>query len=472
MTDEVTPRTGTPRSAAYRQDLSRSLTFRENILITLSAVTPASSVFIIVPSVIQGVAGASAVVFAVAALVGVAVALCYAELSSAFPITGGEYAFVARTVGKSTGFALYLLTIVSGILILGVIASGTGEYLGVVWSALDGRWVGIAVIVVTGLIAVLGIRTNAWVTGIFLVLELLALAVLAVLGFVHVTQPVSVLWTAQGAGPGGTLTAASAGLVVSYTAIAIFAYNGYGTAVYYAEETRQATRTIGRAILWSLAITVVAEFVPLVAVLLGTPSMPELVNADSPMNYFLLARGGPVVNTIVSLGIAIAVINAVIAIMLQLGRSLYSAARDRSWPDAISGPLAWVHPRLRTPVAATLTVAALGTLAYWLLPFQVLLLGSGASLVITYVLVGLAALVGRIRGRTRRAAYRMPGWPLPPLLLLATMVVVVYENLVSDWVPVSITLAILAIGYVYYYGYIHPRREDRWTLPDPVDEEP
>ncbi|WP_165968164.1 amino acid permease [Saccharopolyspora elongata] len=209
-----------------------------------------------------------------------------------------------------------------------------------------------------------------------------------------------------------------------------------------------------------------------VAVLLGTPSMPELVNADSPMNYFLLARGGPAVNTIVSLGIAIAVINAVIAIMLQLGRSLYSAARDRSWPDAISGPLTWVHPRLRTPVVATLTVAALGTLAYWLLPFQVLLLGSGASLVITYVVVGLAALVGRIRGRTRRAAYRMPGWPLPPLLLLATMVVVVYENLVSDWVPVSIALAILAIGYVYYYGYIHPRREDRWTLPDPVDEEP
>ncbi|MER7010382.1 APC family permease [Saccharopolyspora sp. NPDC000359] len=436
--------------------------------------TPASSVFIIVPSVIQGVAGASAVVFTIAALVGVVVALCYAELSSAFPITGGEYAFVARTVGKSTGFALYLLTIVSGTLILGVIASGTGQYLGVVWSALDGHWVGVVVIVATGLIAVLGIRTNAWVTGVFLVLflvlELLALAVLAALGFVHVTQPVSVLWTAQAAGPDGTLSAASAGLVVSYTAVAIFAYNGYGTAVYYAEETRQATRTIGRAILWSLGITVIAELVPLVAVLLGTPSMSALVSAESPMNYFLLARGGPVLNTIVSLGIAIAVINAVIAIMLQLGRSLYSAARDRSWPDALNRPLTWIHPRLRTPVVATLTVAALGVLSYTLLPFEVLLLGSGASLVITYVLVGLAALLGRVRGRTRRAAYRMPAWPLPPLLALGAMAVVLYENLRTDWPPVAITTAILAIGYAYYYAYIYPRR-DRWTLPDPTDED-
>ncbi|MDA3643960.1 APC family permease [Saccharopolyspora indica] len=466
MTGEVTPQADT----SYRQDLSRSLSFRENILITLSAVTPASSVFIIVPSVIQGVAGASAVAFAIAAVVGVVVALCYAELSSAFPITGGEYAFVARTVGKATGFALYLLTIVAGILILGVIAGGTGKYLGVVWSALDGHWVGVVVIIATGLIAVLGIRTNAWVTGVFLVLELLALAVLAVLGFVNVTQPVSMLWTAQTAGPGGTLTAASAGLVVSYTAIAIFAYNGYGTAVYYAEETRQATRTIGRAILWSLAITVLAELVPLVAVLLGTPSMPGLVAAESPMNYFLLARGGTALNTIVSLGIAIAVINAVIAIMLQLGRSLYSAARDRSWPDAINRPLAWIHPRLRTPVVATLTVATLGALAYALLPFEVLLLGSGASLVITYVMVGLAALLGRLRGRTQRAVYRMPAWPLPPLLALAAMAVVIYENLRSDWIPVAITLVILAIGYAYYYACIRPR-PDRWTLPDPVDED-
>ncbi|MER5393818.1 APC family permease [Saccharopolyspora sp. NPDC002686] len=438
---------------------------------TLSAVTPASSVFIIIPSVIRGVGGASAIAFAIAAVVGISVALCYAELSSAFPITGGEYAFVARTVGKSTGFALYLLTIVSGILILGVIASGTGDYLGVVWSALEGRWVGLVVIVATGFIAVLGIRTNAWVTGIFLTLELLALVVLAVLGFVRVDQPVSVLWTAQQAGAGSTLTAASAGLVVSYTAIAIFAYNGYGAAVYYAEETRQATRTIGRATLWSLAITVVAELVPLVAVLLGTPSMSELVSADSPMNYFLLARGGPVVNTIVSLGIAIAVINAVIAIMLQLGRSLYSSARDGSWPDAVNRPLTCIHPRLRTPVAATLVVTALGSLAYWLLPFEVLLLGSGASLVITYVLVGLAALVGRIRGRTSRAAYRMPAWPLPPLLLLASMVVVLGENLLNDWVPVTIAVGILVVGYVYYYGYIHPRRDERWTLPDPIDED-
>jgi amino acid transporter len=455
----------------YAQDLSRSLTFRENILITLSSVTPASSVFIIVPAAINGIGGASAVAFAVAALVGVAVALCYAELSSAFPITGGEYAFAARTIGKPAGFALFLLSLVSGVFILGVIASGAAEYLGAVWSSLGGKWVGIVVVLLTAVVACFRIRTNAWVTGIFLAFDMPALVVLAVLGFIHVHQPVSVLWHASTAGSGGVLRSAGAGLVVSYTATALFAYNGYGTAVYYAEETRQATRTIGRAILWSLAITVVAEFVPLIAVLLGTPSMSALVGSSAPMSYFMLARGGTVLNDIVSIGIAIAVINAVLAIVLQIGRLLYSSARDRSWPDWLNRPFASVHPRLRTPVAATLVVGVVGALLLWLVSFNVMLIVTDSSLLVTYILVALAAFLGRVRGRTSKAPYKMPWWPAVPLLLIAVMGVVTYENWVADWVPVVVTAVIFACGFPYYFAYLHPRRGDRWTLPAPADEE-
>jgi amino acid transporter len=467
------PRTATAKAAPdkYAQDLSRSLTFRENILITLSSVTPASSVFIIVPAAIDGIGGASAVAFAIAALVGVAVALCYAELSSAFPITGGEYAFAARTVGKAAGFALFLLSLVSGVFILGVIASGASEYLGAVWGSLGGSWVGIVVVLVTAVVACFRIRTNAWVTGVFLAIEMAALLVLAVLGFIHVQQPVSVLWHASTAGRGGVLRSAGAGLVVSYTATALFAYNGYGTAVYYAEETRQATRTIGRAILWSLAITVLAEFIPLIAVLLGTPSMPGLVGSSAPMTYFMLARGGTVLNDVVSIGIAIAVINAVLAIVLQVGRLLYSSARDRSWPDWLNRPFASVHPRLRTPVAATLAVGVVGALLLWLVSFNVMLIVTDSSLLVTYLLVALAALTGRIRGRTTKAPYQMPWWPAVPLLLIAAMGVVSYENWVADWVPVVVTVAIFACGFPYYFGYLHPRRGDRWTLPAPADEE-
>lgn len=455
----------------YQQDLSRSLTFRENILITLSAVTPASSVFIIVPAVINGIGGASALAFGIAALVGVTIALCYAELSSAFPVTGGEYALVARTLGKPVGFALFVLSLASGLFVLGVIASGTSIYLGLVWGSLSGEWVSIVVILATAVVACFQIRANAWVTGVFLALELAAVGVLVVLGFSHVTQPVSTLWTATTSGPQGVLVSAGAGLVVSYTATALFAYNGYGTAVYYAEETKQATRTIGRAILWSLAITVAAEMIPLIAVLLGTPSLPDLVGSADPMSYFLNAHAGTVVTNLVSVGIAIAIINAVLAIMLQIGRLIYSSARDQSWPDWMNRALGEVHPTLKTPVVATLLAGAMGGLILWLVPFDVMLIVTSASLLITYFLIALAALVGRVTGSTRRAAYRMPGGPVIPALMLVATAVVCYEAWRADWVPVVVALGIFLAGLPYYYLYLHPRRGARWTLPEPADEE-
>ena len=67
---------------AYQQQLQRALTMKENILITLSAVTPASSVFIIVPTVLLGVGGASVMTMFIGAIAALFVALCYAELAA------------------------------------------------------------------------------------------------------------------------------------------------------------------------------------------------------------------------------------------------------------------------------------------------------------------------------------------------------------------------------------------------------
>ncbi len=461
---------GADPAGRYQGELSRSLSVTDNVLITLSAVTPASSLFVIAPAVISGVGGASVTAYAAAALIGVAVALCYAELASAFPITGGEYAFVARTIGKPAGFALFVQTLVSGVFVVAVIASGAGTYLAVLWPGLDGTVAGIVVILLTTIVGCLTIRLNARVTGVFLIIEVVALAVLAVLGFAHVSQPVSSLWTPTTTTDDGVLVAASAGLVVSYTATALFSYNGYGNAVYFAEETRRASRTIGRAILWSLLIAVAVELIPLTAVVLGTPSMADLVGADDPLSYFLQERGGTVVNDIVSLGIAIAVINAVLAITLQNARLLYSSARDHSWPDIVNRPLARIHPRTKSPVVATVVVGIAAAVLLATVPFRALLIITGATVLIIYAFVALSALYGRINGSTSRAVFTMPLWPAVPLVMLAATVYVTFESLLSDWLPVAVAIAITAIGLPYYYLVIRPRRGDRWTLPDPADD--
>ncbi|MFB8281353.1 APC family permease [Nocardia colli] len=450
----------------YRQQLSRALGMGENILITLSSVTPASSVFIIIPSILLAAGGASVLTLAIAAVASVFIGLCYAELSAAYPITGGEYTWAARLLGRPIGFALFALTLVNGVLIISVIALGTGDYLGVAIPQLGGKWVGIGVIVVTTGIAILNIKANAWVTGVFLFIEVAAIAVLASLGFTNVERGPSE-WvhaiTMTDAGP----TPVGAGALAALIPVALFGYNGYGAAVYYAEETKNATRTIGRVIMVCLAATVAIEIIPLAAVVLGAPSMTDLLTSPAPMNYFLTERGGSAVNTLVSVGIAIAIVNAVIAIILQISRLLFASARDRSWPDPIDRALASVHPRWHTPAVATVVVGALAAVAATVLPLTWLITATGAGLVMVYLFVALAAF--RVRSRPAGGGYRMPLWPLPPIIVVATMGYAAYSVIDASWQQMVVAVAAMLLGCAYYLLYLRPRPE-RWKLPDPIQE--
>jgi amino acid transporter len=448
----------------YRQELSRSLSLRGNVLITLSAVTPASSVFIIIPAVLVAIGGASFVAFLAAALVGVCMALCYAELASAFPIAGGEYSFAGRVLGRSTGFALFLMNTVSLVMIIGVIALGTGQYLSAAFSGANSKWVGVGVIVVCAFVAILNIRTNAWVTGTFLALEMAALLVVCYLGFTHVSRGVDTLWTAQTIGGHGTLVGVGAGLVAAQTATAIFAYNGYGAAIYFSEETQGASRVMGKVILVSLVVTVAAEIIPMTAVLLGAPSLQHLLGDPAPMEYFVSSRGSHALNTTVSLVIAIAIINATVAITLQAGRTLYSAARDRAFPDAIGRVFAYVHPTLQTPLWATLFVGIAAAVVASVVPLNSLIIATGATLVALYIVVALSAFVGRRTGLTSHAPYKMPAYPLAPIAVVAALLYVTTQVWKANHWQVIITLIALAVGYLYYFGYLYPRRAERWTM--------
>jgi amino acid transporter len=455
---------------SYKQELSRELTLRQNILITLSAVTPASSVFIIVPAVLLAVGGASVMAMALGGLVALFVGMCYAELSARYPISGGEYTWAARILGKPIGFAVMLLTLVTGVLIVAVIALGTGLYLGVAVSGLSGSGVGLVVIVLSTIVAALRIKTNAWVTGLFLAVEMLAITIFTILGFINVSRPISTFWTPAALGSSGMMEGVSLGLVVSTIAVALFAYNGYGQAVYYAEETKGATKNIGKAIMVSLFVALVVEIVPLMAVVLGTGSLEKLLADPAPMNYFLIERGGETLNTIVSLGIAIAIINAVIAIIIQMARLLFSASRDGSFPDVIGKPMGSINAKYQTPVVATAVIGIGSVLVGAFVPFSLLILASGASLIVVYAIVAVAALRVRSMGTSHKSAYTMPFWPVPPIIVIVAIIYIAYQGVLADSRPLLIAIGTMVIGVVYYYIFINSRTDSRWTLPEALHD--
>ena len=93
-----------------------------NLLITVSVITPASSIFIIAPGVVQKAGTGAFLSFAAGALVSAFTALVHAELSSAYPLAGGEYAIIGRILGPFPGFIALGLNLVTLVLMVSTIA--------------------------------------------------------------------------------------------------------------------------------------------------------------------------------------------------------------------------------------------------------------------------------------------------------------------------------------------------------------
>jgi amino acid transporter len=473
----MTGQTGTAAAGGsqYEQELHRGLGVWGNIAITVSAVTPASSVFIIIPFIILTAGTGAFLALVFAAIIGVFMAFCWGELSAAFPIAGGDYALVWHAfkgpwarLGNALSFATFALMLNSVAFIPAVIALGTAQYIGSVVT-IDTRIAGALVCIIAAIVGILRIRTNAVVTGIFLVIELLALLILTLFGLAnfHADRIGQLFgsWVVGGADSG--LNPVAFGVILTATAIGVFAYNGYSNAVNFSEETQGSSRRIAVAILWSLVITVAAELIPTTAVLLGAPDLAKVTTDPAPMTYFLNATSNTIIDTIVSLGIALAIFNATLAIILEFGRILYSSARDRAWPGMVNGWLASVHPNFRSPWIATALVGIVSAILCLTVDLGTLITLTGAVLVADYAMISIAALVGRITGATDGSPYRMPWWPVPPLLALAALVYVTTQQTSTALI---VTGATIAIGLVYWAVYILPQGGRAWSLRQAIHE--
>jgi amino acid transporter len=136
------------------------------------------------------------------------------------------------------------------------------------------------------------------------------------------------------------------------------------------------------------------------------------------MQYFIEATSNKTVYTIVSLGVVVAILNAVIAIVLSYGRIFFSSGRGRAWPGPGNGWMTARSGRFRSPWFATAIVGVLGAVLCLTVSLNTLVNLTGASLVADYALIAIAALFARPTGATSHSPYKMPLWPLPPILAL------------------------------------------------------
>lgn len=473
MTDTLRPVQPSSAAAAEAPDapdlpapdgprkLKRSIGVVGGTLLTISCVTPASTLFVVVPDLFSTLGTATALTIAVGSLLCIAVAFCYSELGTLIPSAGGEYAMVSTLAGRLAGWLVFVLSLLVVMIVPPVIAMGTADYLAPVVH-LNPSMAGAGVMLLATLAGLLDLRANAWITGVFLVLEVVAAAVVAVLGFAHSERGAGSLVSMEVAGQGGHTDTVTAMLVVSGLAIALFVTQGFSTAVYLSEEMENPRRNVARTVLATLAISAVIILVPVIAITLGASDLAELTGGD--ISGMVAAWSNSAVGTFVSLCVALAIINAGIVMVIQNSRVLFASARDKAWPEPVNNVLSRLG-RFGSPWVATLLVGVPGAVLCFV-DLDTLYGITGVSVTGMYLLVAVAALLARRGSHAHTPAWRMPLWPALPVLLIAVLAYVLTQQETSHllW-----TGGITAAATLYWALYLRPRRESRWLVTVPED---
>jgi L-asparagine transporter-like permease len=102
---------------------------------------------------------------------------------------------------------------------------------------------------------------------------------------------------------------------------------------------------------------------------------------------------------------------------------------------------------------------------------KLLLVVTSTSIVVVYAALCLGAIIGRRTGTTAHARYRMPWFPVAPVLALVVLLFVVYQNVLDPVVgrpSLIVTAGIAALAVGYYVVAL--RRRGGWRLAEPPSD--
>ena len=448
----------------YKQELSRAIGVFGTLALVLSDITPTASLLVIGPVVIATAGSGSLLAYLLGCFIAINVALCMGELGSMFPVAGGLYSIVTRVLGRPIGFLAMLDYIGQAIFLPASVAIGIGVYVQALNPGIPSNIAAGVVMILVTLLAVLKINFNAIVTGIFLLIELIVVSVLALAGFTHLHQPISIL-TSPVMSDG---TAVGLGLVFTAVATAMFSVNGYDSAINFSEETKGSAARVGQAVIIAALIGIGFELIPFIGVVFGAPDLAAFIKSPTPLTDVARSAFGDTFVNIITYGAILAIFNASLAITLQFARIVWSSGRDRAWPGPVSDALARVHPTLRSPWVATLIVGGLATILCIQSSLVAVVTFTAVLLILLYALIAISALVSRIQQKGLPRPYRMPFWPIPPIIALVGTGVAITQQKQSDLLIVAV---IIVVGVIYYFGFLAPRKDRYWTMStDPATE--
>lgn len=370
-------------------------------------------------------------------------ALCYAELATRFPSAGGEYNFLSRAYGRNPAllFAWARCSVIqTGSIAL--VAFVYGDYaqsllpLGAYGAALHA---GFIVIVFTA-INMAGTFQGALAQKIFTSMDLIALGLILLAGAVLVfsggnAAPVSA--AAPAAGGGGMI-----GLAIVFVMLTL---GGWNESAYLSAELKDAKRNMVRVLVISILL-VTALYFAVAFVFLKALGFEALTKSSAVAADVMGAAFGPAGAKAIALFICGAAISTLNATIFTGGRIYYALGRDLPWLATFGR---W-NREGENPANAFLLQ---GAVALGLVLLAAIIGENGFRTMVDYTapvfwlfmtLVAVSLFVFRHRGAGETGGYRVPLYPVTPVIFVATCLYMLYSSV--DYVREGTWLGLLMLA--------------------------
>jgi amino acid transporter len=426
--------------------------------------TVGTGIFFVMSQAVPEAGPGVIVSFLVAGIAAGLAAICYAELASAVPVSGSSYSYAYTTLGEvvAIGVAACLL-LEYGVSTAAVSVTWSG-YLNKLLSNLFGFQLphvlsaapwdsqpgyvnvpAILLIVMCALLLIRGASESARVNAIMVLTKLGVLVMFAILAFTAFDAD-----RLRDFAPFGVAGIGSAAGTIFFSYIGLDAVSTAG------DEVKDPQKTMPRAIIAALVIVSTVYLLVALAALGTQPWRDFAAQQEAGLATILdNVTHGRWAGTILAAGAVISIFSVTLVTMYGQTRILFAMGRDGLLPPRF----AVVNPRTMTPVYNTVIVAIVASTLAAFIPLQKLADMVSIGTLTAFVVVSVAVVVLRVREPDLPRGFRVPGYPVTPILSVVACGYILASLHWYTWIAFS-GWVFLALIFYFVWGRRHSALND------------
>jgi len=419
--------------------------------------TVGTGIFFVLADAVPEAGPAVLISFLIAGVAAGLSAICYAELASSVPVSGSTYSYAYTTLGEFVAMGVAACLLLEYGVSISAVAVGWSGYLNKLLDNLFGIQIpqaltaapwddpsgivnlpAIVLIAMCALLLIRGASESATVNTIMVIIKLGVLGLFVIIALTaynadHFAGFMDKGWHG--------ITAAAATIFFSFIGLDAVSTAG--------DEVKNPQKAMPRAIIGAL---VIVTSVYILVAFAGIGSQPaEQFGSEEQKSAGLSVileniTGSTWASTVLAAGAVISIFSVTLVVMYGQTRILFAMGRDGLLPKMF----AQVNPRTMTPVNNTIIVAVVTGILAGFVPLDYLLDMVSIGTLVAFIVVSLGVIILRVREPDLPRAFKVPLYPVTPVLSVLACLWVLSGLHWTTWVWFGLWVSAALVFYLVW----------------------